>query len=70
MAVKVTTDPAFRAEAPKVVFQGLSQGSISTLYSWWDLTQDSKRFLFLAPPAQTASAPFTVVLNWQAGLKK
>jgi Tol biopolymer transport system component len=70
MAVKATTDPAFLAEAPKVVFQGLSQGSISTLYSWWDLTQDSKRFLFLAPPAQTASAPVTVVLNWEAGLKK
>jgi eukaryotic-like serine/threonine-protein kinase len=70
MAVEVTTDPAFRAEAPRVVFQGLSQGSITTLYSWWDLTQDSKRFLFLAPPALTVRTPFTVVLNWQAGLKK
>jgi hypothetical protein len=70
MAVEVTTDPAFRAEAPKVHFQGLSQGAIATLYSWWDLTQDSKRFLFLVPPAQTARAPVTVVVNWQSGLKK
>jgi hypothetical protein len=30
----------------------------------------SARFLFLAPVEQTAQAPFTVVLNWQAGLKK
>jgi hypothetical protein len=28
------------------------------------------RFLFLAPVEQTGQVPFTVVLNWQAGLKK
>jgi Tol biopolymer transport system component len=70
MAVTVTTEPAFRAEAPRVLFQGSSQGSIATLYSWWDPTRDSKRLLFLTPSAQNAHMPFTVVLNWQAGLKK
>jgi hypothetical protein len=33
-------------------------------------TVDGKRFLFLAPAEQTGQAPFTVVLNWQAGLNK
>jgi hypothetical protein len=33
------------------------------------VSADGKRFLFAVPVAQT-QAPFTVVLNWQAGLKK
>jgi hypothetical protein len=32
-----------------------------------DFTVDGQHFLFLAPMGQ---APFTVILNWQAGLKK
>ena len=46
MAVNVTTDPAFRAEAPTVLFQGLSQGSIATLYSWWDLNSGQQAISF------------------------
>jgi hypothetical protein len=33
-------------------------------------TADGKRFLFPVPADRTAQTPFTVVLNWQAGLKK
>jgi hypothetical protein len=50
--------------------QGLSQGTLATLYPWWALTPDGKRFLFLAPATQSAQAPIAVVLNWQAGLRK
>jgi hypothetical protein len=35
----------------------------------WAPSPDGKRFLFLVPENQEV-APFTVVLNWQAGLKK
>jgi hypothetical protein len=34
------------------------------------LTKDGKRFLFLVPAAETTQPHFTVVLNWQAALKK
>jgi hypothetical protein len=34
------------------------------------VTADGKRFLLVTPVGQNASAPFTVVLNWMAGLKK
>lgn len=33
-------------------------------------TIDGKRFLFWVPAEQTAQAPFTVALNWEAGLKE
>jgi eukaryotic-like serine/threonine-protein kinase len=66
MAVEVTTNPVFQAGAAKLLFQAPQQTSVTV----GDYTVDGKRFLFLAPAGQTAPAPFTVVLNWQAGLKK
>jgi hypothetical protein len=42
----------------------------TVLHEGWDLSPDGKRFLFAAPPGGTRTIPFTVVLNWQAGLKK
>jgi Tol biopolymer transport system component/predicted Ser/Thr protein kinase len=36
----------------------------------WAVTPDGQRFLFAAPTGQTAQAPFTVVLNWPAALKR
>ena len=36
----------------------------------WDLSPDGKRFLFVAPPNTGRVIPFTVVVNWAAGLKK
>jgi serine/threonine protein kinase/Tol biopolymer transport system component len=67
MAVEIATNPVFRAGQPKALFQ--APVSVSTFQHWWDLTPDGKRFLFPAP-AEQGGAPFTVVLNWQAGLKK
>jgi Tol biopolymer transport system component len=36
----------------------------------WDLAGDGSRFLVAVPEAQTSQPPFTMVLNWQAELKK
>lgn len=36
----------------------------------YDVSADGQRFLVNTPPEQTATAPITVVVNWQAGLKK
>jgi Tol biopolymer transport system component len=36
----------------------------------YDVSADGQRFLINTLPEQTASAPITVVVNWQAGLKK
>jgi Tol biopolymer transport system component len=67
MAVEVSASPSFQVGVPKILFQTpLSSGSLSQ----WDVTADGKHFLFPAPTAQSAQAPFTVVLNWEAALKK
>jgi Tol biopolymer transport system component len=63
MAVEVTSKPVFQAGTPKLLFQAPVQPGRGP----GDFTVDGQRFLFLAPMGQ---APFTVILNWQAGLKK
>ena len=63
MAVDVKAGQAFSAGAPGPLFQ-TPTGTIMG-----DVTADGKRFLLATPVGPSASAPFTVVLNWTAGLK-
>jgi hypothetical protein len=67
MAVDVTTSPRFQAGVPKPLFR-VPPSASPTSFSW-DLAPDGSRFLFPAPPEQS-NTPLTVVLNWQAALKK
>jgi hypothetical protein len=60
MGVEIATSPAFRAGNPHP-FGLASPGG-------WDCATDGKRFLGLS--AKSGLQPYTVVLNWQAGLKK
>jgi serine/threonine protein kinase/Tol biopolymer transport system component len=64
MAVEVTAGREFRAATPTPLFQ-TPAGTIVG-----DVTADGQRFLLATPVGSSASAPFTVVLNWTAGLKK
>jgi Tol biopolymer transport system component len=64
MAVEVRAGQAFDAGAPTALFQ-TPPGAIVG-----DVTPDGKRFLLVTPVGPSASAPFTVVLNWAAGLTK
>jgi eukaryotic-like serine/threonine-protein kinase len=65
MAVEVRTKgTAFEAGIPKQLFQ-LPTGS-----SYWDVTSDGEKFLVPVPSGPQSRTPITVVLNWQADLKK
>ena len=68
MAVDVSGNgPAFQVGIPKRLFA--SPVTVSS----WDVTADGKRFLMALPPGQQSAQlrePITVVLNWQAALKK
>jgi hypothetical protein len=66
MAVELATDSGLVASVPKVLFQAPQK--TATLPYAWDVTSDGKRFLFSAPAEQRK--PFSLVLNWQAALKK
>ncbi len=64
MAVDVTTSGVFQAGIPKQLFK-VPPGVL-----FWDVAPDGKRFVMPAPLASGAESSFTVVLNWQAALKK
>ncbi len=66
MAVDIDTSKGFQAGTPRRMFTA-PPGALSLS---WDLSPDGKRFLFAAPPNTGSVIPFTVVLNWAAGLKK
>jgi len=69
MAVDVSTNgKTFTAGVPKRLFDApFGQGSTDAHH--WDVTADGKKFLISAA-TEGAATPITVVLNWQAGLKK
>jgi Tol biopolymer transport system component len=63
MAVEVTPTPTtFAAGIPKLLF---ATPSVPLA-----VTGDAKRFLISMPPTQVTQAPITVVLNWEAALKR
>jgi Tol biopolymer transport system component len=60
----------FNPGVPRPLFRAQILGAGPTIELWrWDVAPDGQRFLMITPPAESPS-PITVVLNWQAGLKK
>jgi hypothetical protein len=64
MSADITTTPIFQSSPAKALFQ-LPTGATAAV-----VTADGKRFLAAAPVNQGGPQKFTVVLNWQAELKK
>ena len=74
MAVDVTTNPTFRAGIPKVLFPApiWGGGSVQNV-TRYDVTADGKKFLINTVASEdgaSAVTPITVVLNWEALLKR
>jgi Tol biopolymer transport system component len=66
MAIDIDTSNGFLASTPRRLFTARGV----TYVRGWDLSPDGKRFLFVTPTGAGKVTPFTVVLNWAAGLKK
>jgi hypothetical protein len=66
MAVEIDTGKGFQAATPRRLFP--VPGAQPTIN--WDIAPDGKRFLFVTTANASRPTPFTVVLNWAAGLKK
>jgi serine/threonine protein kinase/Tol biopolymer transport system component len=64
MAVDVIAGQEFRVGTPTSLFRTPAGATVG------DVTADGKRFLLVTPVGQSPSVPFTVVLNWTAGLTK
>ncbi|SPF45128.1 Serine/threonine protein kinase [Candidatus Sulfopaludibacter sp. SbA4] len=69
MAVDIKLEPAFQSGPPHPLFGTQMLAAGTTLFRY-DVTRDGKRFLMVVPAPGTTSAPATVVLNWQSGLRR
>jgi eukaryotic-like serine/threonine-protein kinase len=74
MAAEVSTDTAFHPGVPRPLFDtrlvtSTTNVGIADVF-WWDVSPDGKKFLVEMASEENTSSPITVVLNWQAGLKK
>ena len=70
MAVAITTQPAFSAGKPKMLFEGPYMPP-SPANSYYDVSADGQRFLMLKPTEQAQTATqIVVVQNWFEELKQ
>jgi Tol biopolymer transport system component len=60
----ISTNPIAKAGIPRPLFQ------MPPKAFGWDVSADGNRFLVAVPLSENTPAPFTVLLNWQAPLKK
>jgi hypothetical protein len=74
MAVEISPAPVFKADVPKVLFAApIRDGGNTSNVTSFDVTADGNKFLIDSVPTETsvpAVTPITVVLNWDAALKK
>ena len=70
MAVDTRTGPTFQAGTPHELFQAPTLANATNFQFRYDATRDGKKFLMLNVAAGEPTSPVTVVLNWQAALKK
>ena len=69
MAVEVSGGDVFQPGTPKELFS-VSPTTFSSDVHRYDVAPDGKRFLALPPDPVGALPPITVVLNWEASLKR
>jgi Tol biopolymer transport system component/predicted Ser/Thr protein kinase len=67
MAVELKAGPKFDAGVPKPLFD--VRTDLTPFGSGYDVSKDG-RFLIAVPVEQSGTTPITVVVNWQAALKK
>src|SRR5262249_32183426 len=71
MAGPVKPEPSFQSETPHPLFETSAQaGATPNAAFRYDVTRDGQRFLIIVPSSGVTSIPTTVVLNWQAELRK
>ena len=70
MSAAIKSEPAFQAAEPAALFRLRSPiATLPTQASGFDVARDGQHFVVAATDSAD-SPPLTVVVNWQAALKK
>jgi len=66
MVVPVQIEPTFKAEKPRLLFEGSYRYNFTAVTSNYDITADGQQFVMV----QEETSPINVVLNWAEELKR
>ncbi len=69
MSAEVKTVPKFEAAVPKPLFETRMYAANAVNVFRYSPSADGKRFIMNTVSQDAVSAPITVVLNWNSGLK-
>jgi Tol biopolymer transport system component len=70
MAVEVTSQPAFTASKPKLIFETVGNYIDISAGADYDVSADGQRFVMVKEDEQAAPTQINVVLNWFEELKQ
>jgi hypothetical protein len=70
MVVSVQTQPTFKAEIPRLLFEGPYNSSFLILTANYDVTPDGQRFVMVRSGQTVVPTQIHVVLNWFEELKR
>ena len=70
MVVPVQTEPTFKAEKPRLLFEGSYAYNFTTVTSNYDVTADGQRFVMVRDSEEQEEGQIHVVLNWFEELKR
>jgi hypothetical protein len=71
MVVDVTTEPSFRPDKPRMLFEKVSMTSYwSDIVTQYDISPDGQRFLMVEPAERVDVTEITLVQNWFEELKR
>jgi eukaryotic-like serine/threonine-protein kinase len=68
MSVDIKTEPEFEASLPKVLFR-TRMPALTEARNHYVVTSDGQRFLVNTISEESTSAPISVLVNWNAGLR-
>ncbi len=71
LSVAVETSPAFRAGAPRTVYQGKGRYDVRGVFALFDVSSDGQRFVLMkTSPRTDAANRLDVILNWPTELQR
>jgi hypothetical protein len=68
MAVHVSADPVFRADSPRLLFEGQYEGP--AVRADYDVTPDGRFVMIKADQQSSLNRQLNVVVNWTEELKR
>ena len=70
MVVPIQTGPTFKAQTPRLLFEGAYSNGYLDYASNYDVSPDGQRFVMVTEADRETSPQINIILNWTEELKR